>query len=289
MAIRSNQLPMCQLLLEKYHADCKVSPEELYSLARTGNFNILKLLVSNGVLERNFESFTWSLMTIFDDSKLYRDLEKRFINRELTIMLKKALEQEKEERVNVELVEYLLQIGAKIHEGSIWTIKEKCFSNTLKVIENFGKEKTHEAYHNQHFKETKDSIDKARNHCDNDKNYFGDRGNTKTKDEKMKELEKASFQYTVKKKLNERKARLSHLRKELAQFDDIENKILEERNKIKDLEERLKIAEYSVRSLLRKKRKMLERVDEFRDIEEDIKHFEAALVCHSMELDVNRL
>ena len=45
-----------------------------------------------------------------------------------------------------------------------------------------------------------------------------------------KKLQKASFQYKVKKKLNEKKLRLSQLREELAHFDDIEKKILEKRN-----------------------------------------------------------
>lgn len=103
----------------------------------------------------------------------------------------------------------------------------------------------------------------------------------------MKELQKSSFQYTIKKKLNERKVILSQLREELAQFDEIENKILEKRNEIKDLENKLAITEYSVRLLLREKRKMLEKVDEFNEIEEDMKRCEAALVCNGMELDVN--
>lgn len=66
MAIRSRQLRMCRLLLEKHDADCKVSHEELYSLASDSNFDILKLLISNAVLEKNFKSwaFTWSLMTL---------------------------------------------------------------------------------------------------------------------------------------------------------------------------------------------------------------------------------
>ena len=66
MAIRSRQLRMCRLLLEKHDAHCKVSQEELYSLASDGNFDILKLLISNAVLEKNFESwaFTWSLITL---------------------------------------------------------------------------------------------------------------------------------------------------------------------------------------------------------------------------------
>ena len=66
MAIRSRQLRMCRLLLEKHGAHCKVSQEELCSLASDGNFDILKLLISNAVLEKNFESwaFTWSLMTL---------------------------------------------------------------------------------------------------------------------------------------------------------------------------------------------------------------------------------
>ena len=37
----------------------------------------------------------------------------------------------------------------------------------------------------------------------------------------MEELQKSSFQYTIKKKLNERKVILSQLREELAQFDEI--------------------------------------------------------------------
>lgn len=52
----------------------------------------------------------------------------------------------------------------------------------------------------------------------------------------MEELQKSSFQYTIKKKLNQIKVILSQLREELAQFDEIENKILEKRNEIKDLE-----------------------------------------------------
>ena len=59
----------------------------------------------------------------------------------------------------------------------------------------------------------------------------------------MEELQKSSFQYTIKKKLNERKVILSQLREELAQFDEIENKILEKRNEIKDLENKLPITE----------------------------------------------
>ena len=42
-----------------------------------------------------------------------------------------------------------------------------------------------------------------------------------------------------------------------------------------------------MRLLLREKRKMLERVDEFNETEEDMKRCEVALVCNGMEFDVN--
>lgn len=102
-----------------------------------------------------------------------------------------------------------------------------------------------------------------------------------------KKLQKASFQYKVKKKLNEKKLRLSQLREELAHFDDIEKKILEKRNEIKDLEKTLTTTEYSTSLLLRKKTKMLEKVNESKDIEEDVKHFEVALVCNGNEFDID--
>lgn len=54
MAIRSRQLPMCQLLLEKHHADCKVSFEQQCILASDGDLGILQLLISNGALEKGF-------------------------------------------------------------------------------------------------------------------------------------------------------------------------------------------------------------------------------------------
>lgn len=185
------------------------------------------------------------------------------------------------------MVECLRNLRAIIGEESINTVKEKCFSSTLQVIEDSEKEKANVTFYNQHFKDISDSIDRVRFHCDSDKNYFGDRGESKTKDKNMEELQKSSFQYTIKKKLNERKLRLSQLREELAQFDEIENKILEKRNEIKDLENKLAITEYSVRLLLREKRKMLEKVDEFNKTEEDMKRCEVALVCNGMEFDVN--
>ena len=42
-----------------------------------------------------------------------------------------------------------------------------------------------------------------------------------------------------------------------------------------------------MRLLLREKRKMLEKVDELNETEEDMKRCEAALVCNGMEFDVN--
>lgn len=141
------------------------------------------------------------------------------------------------------MVERLLNLRAKIGEESISTVKEKSFSSTLQVIEDSDKEQTNVTFHNQHFKGISDSIDRVRFHCDSDKNYFGDRGESKKKDKIMEELQKSSFQYTIKKNLNERKVILSQLREELAQFDEIENKILEKRNEIKDLENKLPITE----------------------------------------------
>ena len=80
---------------------------------------------------------------------------------------------------------------------------------------------------------------------------------------------------------------MSQLREDIVNFDDIEKKILEKRNEIKDLEKILIIAEYSARLLLRKKRKLLEKVDESKDVEEDKKRFSAALVCNANEFDVD--
>ena len=92
-----------------------------------------------------------------------------------------ALEQKNQEKVNVELVERLLNLKAKIGEQSISTVKEKSFSSTLQVIEDSDKEQTNVTFHNQHFKGISDSIDRVRFHCDSDKNYFGDRGESKKK------------------------------------------------------------------------------------------------------------
>ena len=57
--------------------------------------------------------------------------------------------------------------------------------------------------------------------------------NRNPKDKKVKNSEKTSFQYTVK-KINQKKVRLSQLREELAHFNGIENKILEKRKETKD-------------------------------------------------------
>ena len=123
-------------------------------------------------------------------------------------------------------------------------IKKKLFFQYAKKIEGFEKGKTNETYHNEYFRESNVGTDKKWYHCNSEESYFGEKGDSKAKAEMKKELEKIFFQCKVKKKLNEKKVRLSQLREEIAHFDDIEKKILEKRNEIKDLEKRLTIAEY---------------------------------------------
>ena len=115
---------MCQLLLEKHQPDCKVSPWQLCSLASISNLSIVKLLISNGALEKDFDSWTLrlSLMKSLDYSRS-RKSEKPSKEKVLTFLLKKALEQTKEEMVNVEMVEYLLNIGANMDKECISILK----------------------------------------------------------------------------------------------------------------------------------------------------------------------
>ena len=93
MAIRSRQLPMCELLLEKHHADCKVSSWQLCNLASIGNLGILKLLIGNGALEK--DSYSWavrlSLMKSLDYSGSNRKTEKPSKEQVLTFFTKESL------------------------------------------------------------------------------------------------------------------------------------------------------------------------------------------------------
>ena len=97
------------------------------------------------------------------------------------------------------MVECLLNLRAKIGEESISTVKEKCFSSTLQVIEDSEKEQTNVTFHNQHFKDISDSIDRVRFHCDSDKNYFGDRRESKKKTKLWKNYKNLHFNTQLKK------------------------------------------------------------------------------------------